>query len=362
MAGLGIVARTLLGLSLLVPLASAARQQPAPLPPLPVPHSNNAAAKLTVSGKTRIYSFMGLKAGKTYADISRQAFEYDVAAKRWRALPDVPVAQGRLASTAVGVGGFVYLFGGYTVAADGAEVSTPEVLAFDPRTSTYSTRAPMPVPVDDSVALPFGDRYIYLVSGWHDKDNVGLVQVYDTREDRWFRATDWPGQPVFGHAGGIVGNRMVVADGVTVLPGVKGKGRFKLVGDAWLGEINPRMPHKISWKQLPAHPGPPFYRMAAAGSSAGKRVVFVGGSATAYNYDGDGYDGTPASPSARAVAFDLGRHQWVDLGVGRAPSMDHRALLEADGRFYTIGGMGKDREVIGDLIAFQPSNRKVRRR
>lgn len=339
-------------LALSIALASPAIADP---PPMPIPYSNNAVASLKVNGETRFYSFMGLKAGKTHADIGRQAFEYDPASERWRILPSVPVTQGRLASTAVGVDGLVYLFGGYTVAADGTEVSTPEVLAFDPRTATYAARAPMPVPVDDSVALPFSDRFIYLVSGWHDKDNVALVQVYDTRENRWFRATEWPGKPVFGHAGGIAGNRMVIAGGVTVLPGVTGKGRFKLIGDAWLGEINPDDPAKIDWKRLPLHPGSPLYRMAAAGSSTSSRILFAGGSPTAYNYDGEGYDGTPASPTARTFAFDLGRLQWVDLGERHSPSMDHRGLLEADGFYYTLGGMGEGRKVIGDVIGFNPA-------
>lgn len=335
----------------------------AKLPPaLPVPHSNNAVARLSTGGGTRFYSFMGLTAGKTHADISRQAFEYEVKKARWRTLPDVPVDQGRLASTAVGLGGRIYLFGGYTVAADGTEVSTSEVLAFDPKTDSYAPRAPMPVPVDDSVALPFAGRYIYLVSGWHDKDNVALVQVYDTVEDRWSRATDWPGRPVFGHAGGIAGNKLVVTDGVTVLPGVSGRARFKLVADSWLGEIDRARPERIRWRKLPAHPGPPLYRIAAAGASKGDQILFAGGSPTAYNYNGEGYDGTPASPSARAFAFDFGKDRWVDLGETRKPSMDHRGLIEADGKFYTIGGMDGGRIVIGDLIAFNPSEGRARRR
>lgn len=353
MTGWRFAALGLLTLALCQPLAA---DVPA-APPLPVPHSNNAVARLSIGGATHFFSFMGLRAGKTHADISKQAFELDVKAGNWRALPEVPVAGGRLASTAVGVGGRVYLFGGYTVAADGAEESTPDVLAFDPRTATYAARAPIPVPVDDSVALPFGGRYIYLISGWHEKDNVALVQVYDTIEDRWFRATDWPGRPVFGHAGGIVGNQMVIADGVTVLPGVTGTGRFKLVGDSWTGEIDPNDPTTIKWKRLPPHPGPALYRMAATGTLSGDQILFAGGSATAYNYNGDGYDGSPASPSGRAFAFDLHRNKWVDLG-SRTPSMDHRGLLEADGRFYTIGGMGGDRQVIGSLIAFSPPGRK----
>lgn len=347
-------AQLLVGLGLSVALALPAIA--GPLPPLPVPHSNNAVASVRVKGGARFYSFMGLTAGKTHADISKLAFEYDVKTRKWRKLPDVPVAQGRLASTAVGLGQQVYLFGGYTVAADGAEVSTPEVFAFDPRKNVYSRRAPMPVPVDDSVALPFNDRYIYLVSGWHAKDNVRLVQVYDTVEDRWFRATDWPGLAVFGHAGGISGNRIVIADGVTVLPGITGKGRFKLIGDAWQGEIDSRDPSNIVWTRLPPHPGVPLYRMASTGAPTSSQVVFAGGSEVAYNYSGDGYDGTPAIPSARAFGFDVMKNQWSELAARSAPTMDHRGLLEAGGTFYTIGGMDDRLQVIGDIVPFTPGN------
>ncbi len=264
----------------------------------------------------------------------------------------MPVAKGRLAGTAVGLRGRVYLFGGYTVAADGTEVSTPEVFAFDPTTRTYSPRAPMPVPVDDSVALPFNARYIYLVSGWHDHDNVSLVQVYDTLRDRWFRATNWPGRPVFGHAGGIVGNRVIIADGVTAVADSAGKHHFELVSQAWLGTIDRARADRIDWKRLPPHPGPPLYRMAATGSLSAGRVVFAGGSATAYNYNGQGYDGTPAAPTDRIFAFDLSHRRWQQLGTKSPPTMDHRGLLEAGGRFFTIGGMGGERQVIGDLVSF----------
>jgi len=338
----------LLGLLFCRPLAA----EPAKAPVMPMAHSNNAVARLVIDGRTHFFSFMGIREGKTFADISKQAFELDLHSGKWRSLPDVPVAQGRLASAAVGLNGRIYLFGGYTVAADGTEVSTPDLFAFDPRTGSYSVRAPIPVPVDDSVALPFEGRYIYLVSGWHEKDNVRLVQVYDTKDNRWFRATDWPGAAVFGHAGGIVGNRMVIADGVAVLPGVTGRARFKLVDGAWLGEIDAGHPKTIKWKRLPPHPGAPLYRIAATGTSKGDRVVFAGGSETAYNYNGDGYDGTPARPSARSFAFDFRTGKWVDYGAARAASMDHRGLLEAGGRFYTIGGMGEGARVVGDVTAF----------
>lgn len=322
-------------------------------PPLPVPHTNNAVAAVESGGNVRLYSFMGLNAGKAQVDISRQAYEYDPHGSSWRRIPDVPVASGRLASVAVGLGGKVYLFGGYTVAANGDEKSTPEVLQLDPASWRYTARAPIPVPVDDSVALPYAGRYIYLVSGWHDTGNSALVQVYDSVEDRWFKATDWPGRPVFGHAGGIVGNHIVIADGVgAVRDEQTGRNRFALSGESWLGEIDLSNPATIVWRKLPSHPGKPRYRMAAAGSAG--RIIFAGGSDVAYNYNGQGYDGTPAPASTNVFAYDVEAQSWSPLPDKPRSTMDHRGLVEVGGKLFTIGGMDDSRTVIGEVSPVAP--------
>ncbi len=96
-----------------------------------------------------------------------------------------------------------WLFGGYTVAVDGSEKSIPGVYRIRPGESQLQWLTDMPVPVEDSVMLVYQDRYIYLVSGWHDLGNVNLVQVLDTKTLQWAQATPWPGAPVFGHSGGI---------------------------------------------------------------------------------------------------------------------------------------------------------------
>jgi hypothetical protein len=104
---------------------------------------------------------------------------------------------------------------------------------------------------------------------------------------------------------------------------------------------------------LPSHPGGPLYRAAAAGAPARREILFAGGSETAYNYDGQGYDGSPADPSDHLFAFDLRLKRWVDLGAKPLRSMDHRGLLEAKGVFFTLGGMGEGRRVIDDAISFK---------
>lgn len=331
---------------------SVAAQPVCSIPPLPVPHANNAVAQVERDGKTVLFSFMGLKTGKTYRDISKSAFAYTEGENAWVRLPDVPVAEGRLAATAVGLMGQVYLFGGYTVAPDGHEVSAPENFRFDSESNSYMRIADMPVPVDDAVSFSYAGRYIYLVSGWHDTANVRHVQVYDTAEDRWFKATDYPGTPVFGHAGGIVANRFVIADG-TGLFGTREAGdrRFETVNEGWMGTIDPDNPASITWRRLPQLPGRGNYRMGGAGDAAGNRVLFVGGTSNAYNYNGIGYDGFPSKPTAHVFAWDFSADNWVAYKDKPTPSMDHRGIVQMGGQWFTIGGMIGDQQVTGDVLS-----------
>ncbi|WP_394697532.1 Kelch repeat-containing protein [Pseudoxanthomonas japonensis] len=323
---------------LMLPMAGSA------IPPLPVAVSNNAVAAVEEGEEFRLYSFFGLGQGKTWRDVSRRAFEYDSRRNRWQELPPPPVAGGRLASVAAAARGRIYLFGGYTVAEDGTEVSTPDVLRFDPRSRRYTAMAPMPVPVDDTVALVYADRWVILVSGWHQHDNVAAVQVYDTRRNVWSRAPDWPGTPVFGHAGALLGEDLLICDGVRLDTG-EGTRRFQASDECWHGRIQEGDPTRIAWQRVASHPGLPRYRMGSFADDEGRQLVFVAGSENPYNFDGTGYDGVPSPASARVDAFDLGTGTWRSRPLLEQPSMDHRGMPCVRGRCYLLGGMDVNREV-----------------
>lgn len=327
------------------------------IPMMPEGHSNNAVAQTMVGDKNAVFSFMGLKRGKTHKDISKAAYMWIEEDASWTVLPDVPVDEGRLAATAVGVGGQIYLFGGYTVAADGTEVSTIENFRFDPVTKSYNRIADMPVAVDDAVSFAYQDRYIYLVSGWHNEGNVSDVQVYDTAEDVWFKATDYPGTPVFGHAGGIVENQFVIADGVAVVgKDENGKRQFDTVNEGWAGTIDPDNPAVISYKRLPQLPGRGHYRMGGVGDSQKKRVIFVGGTPDAFNYNGISYKGEPSEPKTHVFAWYFTQDRWVVLPDLPQASMDHRGIVNIHQRWYTIGGMLEGQQVTSRVM---PISRRV---
>ncbi|NNF66803.1 MAG: galactose oxidase [Gammaproteobacteria bacterium] len=327
---------------------------------LPVPVTNNAVASVEHQDRILVLSFMGLGEGKTWRDTYSKAWLMEIERNRhetggqsgnWQALPDVPGPAGRLAAAAVTVAGKIYIFGGYTVAEDGSEKSVPLVHMFDPLTWRYSARQPMPVPVDDTVALVYLDRYVYLVSGWHDTDNVELVQVYDTRKDAWFSASAFPGPAVFGHAGGITGNEMVVCDGVKVVPLAGNKRTFTASRLCYRGTIDNADPSSIAWRAIAHYPQPARYRMAA-GSAAGL-IYFAGGSDNPYNYDGIGYDGNPSVPSAAVFAFDPKSNTWLRLNDLPFASMDHRGLVNAGDGFFLVGGMGESQEVLSRTVFYR---------
>jgi len=325
------------------------------LPPLPMATSNNAVAVYADEDGMHLVSAMGLGAGKSRQDISDTAWRFSADDGKWVALEAVPKGQGRLAASAATVAGSVYLFGGYTVAEDGSEVSTPGVYRLEPHTREWAEFSHMPVPVDDAVAVPYQDRYIYLVSGWHDVGNVNLVQMLDTQTGAWQQASPWPGTPVFGQAGSLSGDAMLICDGVRVVYHADSASRqFVMSDECWLGKISADDPRRIHWQPIARHPGKPRYRMAA-GSTDSDQAWFVGGSVNPYNYDGIGYNGKTSEPEPMPFSYDFSTDEWSCHPELIPATMDHRGLPWHDGWFYLAGGMLAGQQLSDKTLRFKPS-------
>lgn len=319
-------------------------------PSLPVAVSNNAVAGVATKAGLDLYTFLGMETGRTWQDTTSGAWRLPANEQEWQRLADVPGDEGRLASAAVTAGGDVYVFGGYTVAEDGGEKSVESVFRLNTDNLVWDELAPMTVPVDDAVALVYQDRYVYLISGWHDLGDVNLVQIYDTVEDRWIQGTPWPGEAVFGHAGGMEGNTMVVCDGVAVRVANEGARRFEAVSACYVGVVDPNDHRRIEWHLIEHHPGPSLYRMAAAGSDG--EIVFAGGSDNPYNYDGMGYNGVASTASASVFSWSIGDRRWHQYGDLEVATMDHRGLVSNQRSFFLIGGMVDGPAVSDALIEF----------
>ncbi len=316
---------------------------------LPKAVSNNAITSAKVNNQTLIFSFSGLTKGKTYKDIISSGFSFNLDNGKSKDIAGLPDQIGRLASIAVTINNRVLVIGGYSVAKDHSEKSTPEIYEYLPSLNRYQVLTKMPVPVDDTVALVYKDRYLYLVSGWFDTGNVSLVQVYDIKSNIWFNATPFPGAPVFGHAGGIVTNQFIIADGVKVVKKDNDKRAYAPSDENWLGEIQKSDPAKIKWTKIIKHPFKPHYRMASTGISNKEVILFAGGSDNPYNFNGIGYDGDPSKPSNKMFAYDLKNKIWQTLQNKSLASMDHRGLVEHQGNVYIVGGMGKNQRLLSNI-------------
>lgn len=322
-------------------------------PTMPAPTANNAVVAANVDGRPWIFSFMGLGTGKDYRAITRSAYAMDVAEGRWEPLPDVPGSVGRIAPTAQALGGLIYLFGGYSVDADGREISEPAVDVFDVQARQYSRAADMPVPVDDTVSGVWRNRLIFLVSGWSTDDNVNVVQVFDPERNQWAGASPIRGTPVFGHAGAIARDVIVYCGGAKVQAPKTPK--YVINTECYRGDINPDDPTRITWRAIAHHPGPARYRAAAGPvrTSGLTGVMFVGGTTNPYNYNGVGYDGQPSEPESTSWIYDINRDAWV-AGPATPPTMDHRGLVEAAGAWWTVGGFGPGQAVSGQVTRLSP--------
>ncbi|MDX3774827.1 galactose oxidase [Chromatiaceae bacterium AAb-1] len=325
----------------------------AALPDLPEPVTNNAVASTTVRGKTYLVSMLGMAAGKQASDIHNKVWMHTLGDFGWTTVTPVPMQQrskGRLAASAVALNNNFFLFGGYSLNNDGSRQTVPESYRFDPVNQRYTRLNDIPVPVDNAAALAYQNRYIYLINGWSNDGAVNLVQVFDNYTQRWSQATPFPGKAVFGLSGGIIGNTMLLCDGVTVQYHADKPREFVSSPACYQGNISTNA-NTIDWKPVPHPTGSARYRMGAIGTKLNGEdiIVFIGGSDTPYDYNTISYQQDTIKPDAKVWVYSVAQQKWL-AAADTTPVMDLRGLLEINGEIYSVGGMQTGQQVTNKLI------------
>lgn len=319
------------------PPPDATGQQWTAAPPLPEPISNNAVGAIPVGGPAgcTLFSALGIDETRTAAGIVARAWSWTAGDAAWTALPDVPTG-GRLAAAGVGLRNRFYVLGGYSVDAGGLETSHTEVDMYDPAVGAWVTVTPLPIAVDDAVVAVWRERFIIVVSGWSNGATIRDLQIYDADRDAWETGNEFAGTPVFGGAGAMVGDELIVIDGVA-----NGPMGYQLVNQAWRGQFDVGSPGGVIWTSLGMHPGPARYRAAAG--TLGDQLLFHGGTSDPYNYDGLSYsNGSPAIPLPSTAVYDAPTAGFALTGLPPDKpegTMDHRGLVGCGDTRYTIGGM-----------------------
>jgi N-acetylneuraminic acid mutarotase len=308
------------------------------IPPMPLAVSSNAVASL--KNGIELYSLMGIGAKKTWDDVTNKVYVLRLSSGKWSEGRPVPGVGGRLGASAVGVKNQIFLFGGYLIDNHGAEITVPDVNAYLPDSHRWYRGEDMPVGVDSAVIGLNHDHYIYLIGGRSKNGPVNNVQVYDLEKNTWSQATPFPGTPVFGHAGGLAEDTIVIVDGAKKNPAGKG---YVASDECWLGHIDKKDQTKIEWKKLPPHPGPGRFGIVAGAGEKDHKIVFFGGTAVPHNFAGLDAEGKPAELSPVTFFYDIHGSLWSTIDDYEIEARsDARGILETPVGSVIVGGMEKD--------------------
>jgi N-acetylneuraminic acid mutarotase len=339
---------------LLIPVLGAlfllAADQPK-IPAMPAAVAGNAVA--TLRGGLEIYSVMGIGPKKTWDDVTNHVYIFHLAGAKWSNGSPVPGVGGRLAASAIGVKGKIYVFGGFLVDAQGGELTVPDVNVYLPEERRWYRAADIPIAVDSAVIGVNHDRYIYLIGGRSKNGPINNVQVYDMETNKWSDGTPFPGSPVFGHAGGLGDDTIVFVDGAKKNP-AGDTPRYVTSDECWMGKIDHKEPDKIEWSKLPGHPGPARFGLVAGAAEKDRRIFFSGGSANIHNFKGEDADGKPVEFSTMIFDYDVRGKQWETISEENAePRGDTRGIVETPIGPMIIGGLAKNAAVTARAILLQ---------
>jgi N-acetylneuraminic acid mutarotase len=317
-------------------------------PSMPAAVSSNAVASL--KGGFELFSIMGVGPRKTWDDVTNQVYVMTLAQAKWHQGRPVPGVAGRLGASAAGARGQVVLMGGYVLDAQDTEITVPDVNVYIEERSWHRGQD-LPVPVDRAVVGVEHDRFVYLIGGRSPNGPVNNVQVYDIQKDTWTQATPFPGTPVFGLAGGLADQAIVIVDGAKTGPA--GGPRYVASDECWLGKIEKKDPYKIEWSKLPPHPGPARFAIAGGGSEHENRIFFSGGTATPHDYKGVAYDGQPAEASPVTFAYNLHHSRWETIDQDTYDPRADSHLLDTTIGPVVLGGMAKNQAVTARVTILQ---------
>lgn len=339
---------TLLPLPVLcVILLSAADQQPK-IPPMPAAVASNAVA--TLRGGLDVYSLMGIGPKKAWDDITNKVYVLRLSSAKWSEARPVPGVGGRLGASAVGVKGQIFVFGGYLIDGKGGQYTVPDVNAYVPDNRRWYRAEDIPIGVDNAAIGVNQNRYVYLIGGRSQSGPVNNVQLYDVEKNIWSQATPFPGSPVFGLAGGLGDDTIVIVDGAKKNPAGSGV-PYVPSDECWVGKIDKKDPNKIQWSKIPPHPGPAHFGIVAGAGEKDRRIVFSGGTAKVHDFKGMDEDGKPAEFSAFTFDFDVHTNRWETISEDTFDvRSDTHGIVSTPIGMLIVGGLVKNTAVTARAV------------
>ena len=315
---------------------------------LPEAVSNQAVSEGFINGSSYLYSFGGIDSTKAFSGIHRRSYRYDIERGIAERIQDVPDTLGKIASAATRINNVIYILGGYHVYEDGREKSSDRVHRYDIVQNRFiEDGANIPIPIDDHVQFSYKNRYIYVITGWSEKENVSAVQIYDSKEDAWLAGTPVPDNDIFksfGASGTISGDTIYYLGGASM-----GK-HFPIQSVLRKGVIDMNDPTRINWSSQILDERYAGYRM---GSFERNRILFwIGGSDVTYNFNALAYDGGEGvEPNHRILS--LSGKSFEEEFYKNIP-MDLRGIANIDDSVkYVVGGIAEGQQSSDAIIKLE---------
>jgi N-acetylneuraminic acid mutarotase len=175
-----------------------------------MPAGTERASACVVGFDTKVYVFGGARSGGgTVTDASA----FDTVSNEWETLPALP-APPRQHCGAGEIDGILYIVGGRTTF---PSPFTPNPIAYDPSTMTYTEGEPMPTPRGGVAAAVLAGRIFVFGGEGNQASDTGVfpqVEAYDPATGRWESLPDME-VPRHGFGAATVGDRIYLPGGAT---------------------------------------------------------------------------------------------------------------------------------------------------
>jgi len=231
---------------------SSSRPSRLPFPATPWPRSG--------AGHQLLFSFMGGRR-QNWDAVTNTGYYLDPGGKKWYPT-DPSWAVGRSPLLRASARDTVFFVRRLRHRSAKSGMVVPDVNAYAPitgkwfRSSISRWRWPTPS------AASIGNAISISSAAARTKPSLRTSRSMTRKKTKWTQATPLPGTPVFGHAGALLDDTIVLVDGAYRNP--SGAAPPYLPSDqCWIGKIDRHNPARIDWNKLPAHPGAARYGMAA---------------------------------------------------------------------------------------------------
>jgi len=284
--------------------------------------STNAVCEGFIDGVPYLFSFAGIDTTKIFSGTHLKSFRMNLETGESERIDDLPGDQGLLATGASRIGNIIYIVGGYTVNANGSEVTSRKVRRYDIENNEFlSDAADLIVPTDDHVQAVWRDSLLYVVTGWSNSANIRFTQVYDPISDNWTNGTLLPNDnnyTSFGASGAIVDDK------IYYFGGARSTGNF------------------------------PIQNYLRAATMMDDQVHWIGGSNNTYNYNGIAYDGSGGVPTANQELVFVEGLEINPFEIDNEVPMDLRGIAKiSETEQYIAGGMLANQQVTDKVFKLE---------